>query len=242
MASKEVFPGRSVISSYILAEHMLDDVLRVVPYCPSHESVWSPVLATVLLESCSQLDSLWQFEARQSSCVTQKSLDIKDYFSYFGQYLGYRWVLFWGEEPEQVHPYKPWASVASYATTTYVQLDWWKAYNAVKHDRLRNRQEATLKRAVQSLSALFLNILRCEFCRDDVAQAGWLSAGPQAAHNPRCHLGEDSRSTKDMYVLAESKLFSYPVGWCKISVHPDDLWMGDGSARFKLWFNEHHAK
>lgn len=242
MVAKEVFPGTSVLSWYISAEQMLDDVLRVVPYCTSHENVWSPVLATVLLESCSQLDSLWNFEARQSSCVTKKKLEIPDYFCYFGEYLAYRWVVFWGEEPEQFCPYEPWRSVSQYTTANYIPLDWWQAYNRLKHDRLRNRQEATLKRALHALAALFLNILRCEFCRDEVAQAGWLSAAPGAAHNPRTHLGEDSPSTKDAYVLAESKLFSYPVGWCKQSIGSNDLWLGNGGHRFMLWFNEHRSR
>src|ERR1700722_8438739 len=197
MAAKDVFPGRSVVSSYISVEDTLDEVLAIVPYCAAHENVWSPVLVTVLLESCSQLDSLWHFEARRSPYVTAKKLDMTNYFSYFGQDLGYRWAVFWGEVPELVSPFAPWAPVAKYTTTNYVPLDWWSAYNKVKHDRLKNRHEATLKRAIQSVAALYLNILRSELCRDCVAQAGWLSAMPQAAHNPRDHLAEDSPSTKD---------------------------------------------
>lgn len=236
-----VFPGNSVVASYLSVEKMLGDVLQVVPYCPSHENVWSPALVTVLLESCSQLESLWHFEAKQSPCVPRKDLHIKDYFGYFGEALAYRWLVFWGEEPKQLRPYKRWASIKHYTKANYVPLEWWQAYNCLKHDRLQNRREATIKRAAQSLAALFLNILRCEFCRDYVAAAGWLSAAPDVAHNPSAHLGEDSASTWKSYVLAESKFFSYPVGWCKDAIGKNKCWSGNGSIRFKKWFDAHYS-
>ena len=53
--SNTVFPGRNVISWYESVEALLDDVLTVIPFEPSHLTVWSPKLTTVLLETCSQL-------------------------------------------------------------------------------------------------------------------------------------------------------------------------------------------
>ena len=78
--SNTVFPGRNVISWYESVEALLDDVLTVIPFEPSHLTVWSPKLTTVLLETCSQLDSLWKHEALLLPDVTGRRLTIKDYF------------------------------------------------------------------------------------------------------------------------------------------------------------------
>ena len=72
---------RSVITWFESAEQMLMAVLDVIPYETFHENVWSPRLVTVLLETCSQLDSLFKQQAIQSPSVTSQSLNITDYFS-----------------------------------------------------------------------------------------------------------------------------------------------------------------
>jgi hypothetical protein len=55
------FPGETVISSFRHIELMFEDVLGNIPYVPEHENVWSPSLVTILLETCSLLDSLWKY-------------------------------------------------------------------------------------------------------------------------------------------------------------------------------------
>ena len=76
---------------------MFDDVLRHIPYVPSHESVWSPSLTTILLEACSQLDSLWKYEVKNTPASilhpSGKNLDIKYYFQNFGPTLAPEWVV-----------------------------------------------------------------------------------------------------------------------------------------------------
>lgn len=236
MAATEPFPGKSVIGWYDSAERMLEQVLGVVPYCEEHEGVWSPALVTVLLETCSQLDSLWAFEARQSAYVPDRQLEITDYFNYFGEYVGYRWVVFYGETAEKIEPFGSWASGPDYRRSSYVPLDWRKAYNSLKHDRLSNRREATLRRAVHALAGLFLAILRCEYARDEISQAGWLSS---KSHRPEASLGEDSLSIPALFIAAESRLFSYPVGWCKESIAASEEWCGPASHRFRRWFDKY---
>ena len=71
--------SNSVLSWYVDAEDMLQDVLRYVPYCLEHKSVWSPKLVTILHEVCSQLDSLWFYEAIKSPFVKEDRLNIKNY-------------------------------------------------------------------------------------------------------------------------------------------------------------------
>lgn len=228
---------RSVIVWFETAEQMLMAVLDVIPYEKAHEEVWSPRLVTVLLETCSQLDSLLKEQARQSPCFTAQKLDITDYFAFFGQHLSEKWVVFWGESAEKVRPFASWHGLPSYQKAAYQHnpLDWWQSYNAVKHNRIENRREATLKRAVEAMAGLFLAILYCEMCREAVGASGWLQS---MSHNPKAHLDDHVNPRPDRRIVAESKLFSYPVGWMREPIREHLLWSGAGSDRFNSWFND----
>jgi len=48
-------PTLEVVKNFSECDRMLEEILRVVPYCPEHHNVWSQRLVTVLLESCTQL-------------------------------------------------------------------------------------------------------------------------------------------------------------------------------------------
>lgn len=228
------FPAKSVLNSYIAIESMLAEILRTVPYCIEHENIWSPVLVTVLLEACSQLDSVWEFQARQSRYVVKKRLSMRDYHEHFREQIAFKWVVFWGEKPEQIYPYDSWNNSSDYS-----KLDWWDAYNKVKHNRLLNRTQATFRHAVWALSGLFLAILGCEFCREAISEANWLSG---KGHNLKAHLSEGSPSDKQFWVAAESQLFSYPVGWAKETIPLDCYWQGSASHRFRNWFDEYSTE
>ncbi|UCE61441.1 MAG: hypothetical protein JSU63_06770 [Phycisphaerales bacterium] len=247
MSKTETFPARTVVTSFLSCEETLLSVLRIVPWCAAHENVWSPVLTTVIMESCSQLDSLWRHTAWLSPCVREKKkrkddLNMRDYFRYFAGKsltpLGKRWVVLWGgEDPVQICPYNAWDGA-----DTYKALPWWQAYNNLKHDRLANRESATLRAAVNATAGLFLAILQSDHCRYAVAASDLLSSSDAVAHNPLALLGEDSLSVKDGYVLAESRLFSYPVGWCAADIKAADVWRGNASMRFKHWFFGHSTE
>jgi hypothetical protein len=229
----EYYLGNSVVNSYIATENMLLDVLRVVPYCQEHMNVWSPKLVTVLLESCSQLDSLWKYEARKSAYTKRGNLSIEDYFMYFGEYIAPRWIVFYGvESTEKLEPFANWLQASNFQRGSFLKLTWWSAYNALKHDRFRNQKEATLSNAVQALGGLFLAILRCEPCRNAIAQTDWFL---DEGNNILPWLGEDSLSVKEQYIAIESNLFTYAVGWGKEPLHPKMKWQGICSQRFRDW-------
>ena len=193
--------GYFVVNSYVTAEDSLIDILRIIPYCPKHKSVWSPSLVTILLETCNQLDSLWKFTAKQSRCVTKRERDLKitDYFQYFGEYVAPRWVIFWGEEPIQISPFEKWRKSPPFTKDKYEKLPWWEAYNDIKHNRLKNKTVATLEVAVTAMAVLYVTILWYKYCRDAVAHSSWFSP---LESNPRASLAEDSPSTKYRYFVA----------------------------------------
>jgi hypothetical protein len=234
------FPSHSVVSWYIEAESMLKDVLEVVPYCNEHKNVWSPKLVTILQETCSQLDSLWSYEINHGA----ERLDIKDYCPHFGDKMRPKWLVFWGEQPERIQPFVGWD-----ATRPAKSLPWWQVYQDVKHNRIINREQATLENAVNALAGLFLAILRSENCRDGVAQAGWISY--DTLENPLSNPLDCLSDAYDCihinnphpaslyfwhYIGVETKLFSYPVGWWAQSKEVGSNWGGGASYRFRAWF------
>jgi len=237
------FPANNVVSSYVSTENMLKEVLSIVPYCVEHENVWSPKLVTIILESCSQLDSLWKSQALTSPCVNKANLNISDYFEYFGEIMSKRWVVFYGESPQKICPFGNWLSTPDFKANNYskYELRWWGTYNKLKHDRLQNMSKAILKDAVLSLAGLFIAIIKCEFCRDAIAQVGWLNGNNDVPSNISAWLAEDSRSVKLQYVSVESSLFTYPVGWCEEKVTKDFGWSAPASTRFVHWFDQYES-
>jgi hypothetical protein len=234
------FPANSVISSYVSTENMLKDILQIVPYCDEHENVWSPKLVTIILESCSQLDSLWKSQALSSSCVTKTNLNISDYFEFFGEKMSKRWVVFYGESSQQICPFDNWSKASDFKANNYskYELKWWNTYNKLKHDRLQHLSKAILKDAVLSLAGLFVAIIKCEYCRDAIAQTGWLN-GNDEPHYLSAWLTEDSPSVKLQYVSVESSLFTYPVGWCEEKVTKGFGWGAPVSTKFLHWFEQY---
>ena len=78
------FPARSVISSFRGMELALEEFAEVVPFAPEHADVWSPRLASVLLDTCSQLDSLWRYELSKIPGEPDNKLTMADYAKKFG--------------------------------------------------------------------------------------------------------------------------------------------------------------
>jgi hypothetical protein len=231
------FPASTAVGSYQNVEAMLGRVLKIVPYCGEHRSVWSPDLVTVMLEAGSQLDSIWRAQSRLSH-FTKANPDIVDYYTYFGEALHYRWVVFWGDEPVKLWPFESWKAKKSFGRTDYAQLPWWHAFTKLKHDRLEHRKLATLENSTHAVAALFLAILNCNECRDEVVQANWLSG---LHPRPELWLAEaETAGTYNQWVTAETSLFTYPVGWCRIGIQKGSHWDNEkASHRFRQWHAQH---
>lgn len=89
------FPANSVLDWYAEAESMLARFLEYVPYCDAHKEVWSAKLVPILQETCSQLDSLWRWEAvNVHGRKNDNNINIRDYFELYGSKITPHWVVF----------------------------------------------------------------------------------------------------------------------------------------------------
>jgi hypothetical protein len=206
-----------IIRSFSYVESLLSDFLGAVPYEPDAtgqmppDKVWSPRLATILQETCSQLDSYCRHDLVQAKDGRDHTM--ADYQRHFGAWLEPRKVFFWQGEsghPVRVQPFQQWAGGGQ-------SLDWWVAYNKVKHDRISHRKQATLKNCVDALAGLFLVIVRLAGRQDAVkemlaASGWWRVTGADAGDIAE---GDETTIWQNLhkYSVIETNLFSFPLGW-----------------------------
>ncbi len=226
-----------VVESYLHAERDLIAALEFVPYENGHRDVWSPPFASLLLDTCSQLDSLWKAMALESPLMTRRpdEINIKRYHEWFGHELSPCQAAFMrGISACWIRPFAGWSAKADYRP-----LDWWSAYTSIKHDRWGNVRVATLARCVQAAAGLFIAICNSDPCKPAVESLLTISASPEISHNPKAWLGRLSEQP-NFYVAVESDVFVYPAGWGSDTViKPTDEWRGSASVRFKSFFDSY---
>jgi hypothetical protein len=169
----------TAIESFRELELRLNEFLRSVPFEPAHHPVYSPVLASVLLDSCSLAESILkstmdnpryngvaniaQHRVRRYA-ATPPYLNANDLRSVF--------------RPDQFYAKKVWfiprgdSSVPWYEWRANGTPRWWTAYNHVKHARFDNAHEATLGSTVHALKGLFLTLVQSLEFRDRLAERG----------------------------------------------------------------------
>jgi len=213
---------------------MLADALRFVPYCDAHKSVWSPPFTQIILEAASQVDSLWK--ATRKHCDPSADTDrliITDHHREFGSLVATQRVVFFGCDPAiDVCPFEPWQQ------PNYQPLDWWTAYNKLKHDRFSSQTYATLNNAVSAVAALLLAVIYCGECDTALIAADLLDTTNQQ-FNPQAYstttLLRDVRANG--HAKIETKLFAHPIGVFNNddTTRPWAYFLTD-SPRFGLWW------
>ena len=205
--------GILAVDGFMEVEQMLSDILRVVPYSPEHFDVWSPRLAPVIVEACSHLDSYWHNVVVTDQLSKNGKFELPDYFGWLGKQCATEWAVFFNPDPPtKIQPFQKWAN-----TQTFVSLDWWSAYNKLKHDRFSNIKKATLENAVNSVAGLLIGTLRfTQHCVTAASDSKLLTFASDQV------LWSDYDSFQIAYAVAEGKQFAYPIGWCNLESQEAD--------------------
>ena len=202
-------PAKSVITAFTDIEQQLRSFIERVPFVPDHDHVWSPALASCLLEACSQLDSFWR---AATPGRRRKDLTLPDHFERFGASVAARWVVVWGDEGRELKPFAVWYPAGTQRKAPFVAPPWWQAYNALKHDRWANIRRATFENAANAVGGLFLAIVRAPECADALVEAEWFRtryATPYAIEKL-----SDGTEDPELGITMESALLSYASGSC----------------------------
>lgn len=203
-------PHRSMIAAYNRVERELEDFLGSIPLEPAHLTVWSPILASIILEAGSELDSLWKLQLRASGSESANAT-IKEHFEQFGKCMVKKWLVVWSDEGQKISPFAPWDAISTFDKAHYEPLPWWQAYNALKHDRWENKREATIKNAVLAIGGLFLAIVHSPIMEDALLESGWIHTD----FNPELVPAHIHNHVASIPVQAslETSLLSYAIGY-----------------------------
>lgn len=157
------------IESFLELENRLADFVRAVPLDAAHLRTYSPVLASLLLDSCSFIEATLKStmdNARYDAipgiaairakrvAVAPPYLTINDLRTVFRAdafYLKRVWFL---PRAQGSFPWYEWRRPAVRHPA------WWRAYNSVKHDQFENATDARYGDTVHSLEAAFLVLVQ----------------------------------------------------------------------------------
>jgi hypothetical protein len=207
----------SVIQWYEELEERLIEFLKFVPFIPQNLNVSSPRLAGVISETCNILDSLFR-ECLPSSIAGK--IDIVAYANYYAGFLSLPTTksFVFVSPPIYLTPFEKWSSIASGGN--YITLPWWSAYTKLKHSRIKNIKEATLRVAIEALCGLHQTIALLPDLVRTIIRHEWLQLSFEDVESTAERLERRSPSTIDN-CLVESKLFAVPIGSSK--PFPDDI-------------------
>jgi len=214
----------SVIHWYEDLEDRLLEFLRFFPFVDPNTGVSSPRLAGIITETCNILDSLLREASEPLSTIGSKrikrdELDITHFAALYAKNLhlpSTKSVVF-VSPPRYIIPFECWKQLA--AGGQYVPATWWTAYTKLKHNRIGDIGQATLRTAVESMCGLHQVIARLPDLMRATLRHEWLQA---SGYNPEWLIEEltANRKTGQMH-LVESNLFAVPVGGS--DQFPDDI-------------------
>ncbi|MFX0137503.1 MAG: hypothetical protein ACFFDN_27950 [Candidatus Hodarchaeota archaeon] len=139
-------------------EDQLVEFLDIVPAHVQNMGVWSPRLATIIIESCGLIDSVFRHLSPKTLKIKRKTktrdeLGLSDYAElYKNLMLHKRKVIFLTRPSEYRVPFDNWHDSSSMAP------EWWSIHNKLKHNRLKNISNAKLENAINALAGSLLVI------------------------------------------------------------------------------------
>ena len=163
-------------NEYVYLEDDFIECIRYLPLVPTNYNVWSAHFADLIIRVGSVFDSFLKRaifceslddvnhvkECREMYKLKKekkrtKNIDIRDYYTIFEQ--------LYDLSSKDVHNLHTFETVTPFSEwiDNYESLEWWDAYNALKHDRFANKEVATLEKTLNALGGLFLlNVLHLE--------------------------------------------------------------------------------
>lgn len=145
-------------NEYISLEKEFKRILENIPLVDEHLGVWSLKIGDALIVLGSVLDSYLKFAITDTSFDFLPNIaDIRnkietnmgDYREIFENYynLSIKFVYIRPLD-KRIQPFTNWAQSRS--------LQWWEAYQKVKHNRFTNKKEATINNLLDGMAGLFL--------------------------------------------------------------------------------------
>lgn len=142
----------NVATSHLFAE--LDEIFRVVEPAPRNAYAFGHRLRHVLVLACTEIEACWKGILRANGYEKER-LSTSDYVK-LNAPMG---LEHWGARLESYQEFGEWKPFANWDPDRPTQsLDWYAAYNAVKHDREEKLELATLEHVLSACAALTIMV------------------------------------------------------------------------------------
>ena len=211
------------LDSFLELEDRVRRFLQAVPLAPAHNRVHSPLLASILLDACSMLETTLKssmdnaryntipgIAAIRAKRIATKPpyLNINDLRTVFygdGFYHKQVWHLPSGDRSVPFHAWRP-----IHGNPPASHPSWWSAYNNVKHHRYDNATKATLKTTLHAVKGLFLALVQSLDFRRRFTERGIIrSALPTKTLLADVANWEPLPTASQDVVVATTRLFGY---------------------------------
>lgn len=168
------------IESFLDLERRFEAFVRAVPIAPEHNRVHSPLLASILLDACSLLEtvlkssmdngrynSIHDIRNVRSMRYADKPpyLNIGHLKNVFKADMFYSKPVWYLPRGETSRPWYVWRNKSGHPS-------WWNAYNSIKHSRFENAPKATLLTTLHALKGLFLVLVQSLEFRSRLIERG----------------------------------------------------------------------
>ena len=176
----------TAIESFLDLERRFEAFVRVVPIAPEHNRVHSPILASILLDACSLLETVLKstmdnarYNGANNIAVIRAMrysdappyLNIGHLRSVFRPDTFYSKPVWYLPRGESSFPWYVWRNAQG-------QPRWWAAYNA---------NQATLLTTLHALKALFLALVQSLEFRERLINRGLVSCSMAGIQRLRAH-------------------------------------------------------
>lgn len=157
-------------SYYLSIERMLEDTRRFVAASYENKNTYSDEFAKIILLSCSEIDSILKIICKLKGVEKKDSeYNMKLYVQVLSEFKNIResayspdLSTYIDEKALIVYPFKEMDNHKKYGG-----LEWWSAYQALKHNRLESATSGNLYNAVSSVAAHYTLIrILIEFLHD----------------------------------------------------------------------------
>ena len=233
----------------------LVEFIKVVPAQGKNlTSVWSPMLATVLVEACNLAESVLYDLTPDPAPILPKAIPRKHIrLDHYGQLysrqfrLPHRKAAFFQEPIGWRSPFTCWARRKRNPRTgklEFSQPDWWATHNASKHRRLDHFDEFTLDKAIDALAGAFLIIATAPICPKGIELAlamdrnNWMMGAPWPRKHWQDFYDDDQSFPGLQWVCPETALFAAPIGEPPLPENVTDLQSGmivKGGVKIRKW-------
>lgn len=218
------FDKDQVIEWYGWIELSLLEIMKILPPSPENLEAHSPRLATLILDACGLLDSIFRQITPDpvnvgSTSKSRNQLDIADFAELYSDKfrLSKLKSIPFISPPRYISPFEDWEGIESGGE--YKPLPWWNDHTKLKHDRIAHLKRAGLENAILSLCALHQVISIVRQFKGAIFRAGWINT---TGINPEMlleHLEKEAPVPQHYEHFVETRLFMLLIA----SNVPDDI-------------------